>query len=306
MQRYLIMRVFHVLIALVAVSVIIFVLVRLTGDPVVTMLPPEATDADREAFRQLWGLDRPLVEQYFSYVGNMLHGDFGMSLKWRQPVIDLVLQRLPATLDLAWLALIVASFIGLPIGVISAVRKDTFIDTSAKTFALLGQSMPSFWLGTMMIWLFAVLLGWLPTSGRTGFASMIMPATALGFFQVAAVARITRSSMLEVLDAEYVKLARIKGLSESKVIWKHCLRNAAVAPLTYFGMIVGGWISGSVVIETVFAWPGLGLLSIEAIRSRDIPVVQTIVIFFSLLYCLSSLVVDLLYAYLDPRIRYQK
>ncbi|MGV6874044.1 ABC transporter permease [Pseudochelatococcus sp. B33] len=304
MQRYIAMRLLHMLFALLAVSVIIFILSRLIGDPIETMLPPEATDADREILRHIWGLDRPLVEQYFSFLANMLQGNFGVSLKWRQPVDMLILQRLPATLELALYALVTASLVGLPIGVISAVRKGTLVDSGAKIFALLGQSMPSFWLGTMAIWLFAVHLGWLPTSGRGSFLHAIMPAVALGLFQVAAVARITRSSMIEALNAEYVKLARIKGLPEWKVIWKHCLRNASIAPLTYFGMIVGGWISGAVVIETVFAWPGLGLLSIEAIKARDIPVVQAIVIFFSVLYLTSSLVVDILYAYLDPRIRY--
>lgn len=304
MQRYIAMRLLHMLIALFAVSIIIFALARMSGDPVITMLPPEATDADRDRLRQLWGLDRPLVEQYFSFLGNVLQGNFGMSLRWRQPVVTLILQRLPATVELALYALFTASLVGLPIGVISAVKKGTLIDAGSKVFALLGQSMPSFWLGTMMIWLFAVHLGWLPTSGRGTYLHAVMPAVALGLFQVAAVARITRSSMIEALGAEYVKLARIKGLPEWKVVWKHALRNASIAPLTYFGMIIGGWISGSVVIETVFAWPGIGLLSIEAIRARDIPVVQAIVLFFSLLYLTSSLIVDILYAYLDPRIRY--
>jgi len=305
MQRYILLRVFHTIIALLAVSIIIFLLVRLSGDPVSTLLPAEATLEDIERVRIQWGLDRPLPEQYFAYMGNVLQGNFGESLKWRgQSASDLLLQRLPATLELAGLALLVASLAGLPIGVISAVKKNTPTDFIAKTLALLGQSMPSFWLGTMLIWLFSVQLGWLPSYGRGGIANVIMPAVALGLFQVAAVARITRSSMLDVLDSEYITLARIKGLPEWKVIWKHALRNAAVAPLTYFGVIIGGWISGSVVIETVFAWPGVGLLSIEAIRSRDIPVVQTIVLFFSLVYCVSSLLVDILYAYLDPRIRY--
>lgn len=307
MQKFILIRIFHALLALLAVSVIIFVLVRLSGDPVTTLLPPEATDEDIARVRQLWGLDRPLYEQYFTYMGNLFRGDFGDSLKWRgQGAGELLAQRLPATLQLAWLALVVASLAGLPLGVISAVRKDQPIDYLAKLIALLGQSMPSFWLATMLIWLFAVHLGWLPTSGRGSWGSFVMPAISLGLFQVAAVARITRSSMLDVLDTEYVKLARIKGLPEWKVIWKHCLRNAAVAPLTYFGMIIGGWISGSVVIETVFAWPGVGLLSVEAVRARDVPVVQTVVIFFALLYCVSSLLVDVLYAYLDPRIRYNR
>jgi peptide/nickel transport system permease protein len=238
-------------------------------------------------------------------MSNVFQGNLGDSLKWPgQTAKGLLLSRLPATLQLAAFALAVSVVLAIPIGVIAAVKKDTGIDFAGKLIALLGQSLPSFWLAIVLIWVFAVTLNWFPTSGRGGLRHMVLPAIALGWFQVAAVMRLTRSSMLDVLDSEYVKLARVKGIPEWKVIWKHCLRNATLAPLTYFGLILGGFITGSVVIETVFAWPGVGLLSIEAVRARDFQVVQSVVLFFAFVYILSSLLVDILYAYLDPRIRY--
>ncbi|HLF05198.1 MAG TPA: ABC transporter permease [Dehalococcoidia bacterium] len=305
MQRYIMIRLLHACIALFAVSIIIFSLARVTGNPLDVLLPDEATQADYDRVSKVWGLDRPLHEQYLTYMSNVFRGNFGDSIKWRdKSVRELLLGRLPATLQLASFALVVAAGLALPIGVVVAVKKDTGVDFAGKIIALLGQSMPSFWLGIVLMWIFAVQLDWLPTSGRGGIEHMILPSIALGWFQVAAVMRLTRSSMLEVLDTEYVKLARIKGVAEWKVIWKHCLRNAALAPLTYFGLIMGGFIAGSVVIETVFSWPGVGLLSIEAVRARDFQVVQSVVIFFAFIYIMSSLIVDVLYAYLDPRIRY--
>jgi peptide/nickel transport system permease protein len=305
MQRYIIIRLFHAVIALLAVSIIIFSLARVTGNPLDVLLPDEATQADYERVKEVWGLADPIHVQYFKYMENVFKGNFGDSIKWRgKTAKELLVTRLPATLQLAAFALVVAALLALPIGVIAAVKKDSGIDFVAKLIALLGQSLPSFWLGIVLMWVFAVRLDWLPTSGKGGFEHMILPAVTLGWFQVAAVARLTRSSMLNVLDTEYVKLARIKGIAEWKVIWKHCLRNAALAPLTYFGLILGGFIAGSVVIETVFSWPGVGLLSIEAVRARDFQVVQTVVLFFAFVYISSSLLVDILYAYLDPRIRY--
>ena len=223
------------------------------------------------------------------------------------------MERVPATLELAFLSLLISAMLALPIGVLVAVKKDTGIDYLGKLFALLGQSIPSFWLGLILMWVFAVQLGLLPTSGRGSifpnveagsFKHLILPAITLGWFQVAALMRLIRSSMLEVLDTEYVKLARIKGIPEWKVVWKHCLRNAMIAPLTYFGLILGGLMTGSVVTETVFTWPGVGLLAIDALRARDFQVVQSVVVFFAAIYILSNLIVDVLYAYLDPRIRY--
>ena len=305
MQRYIIVRLFHALLALFAMSIIVFSLARISGNPMDVLLPEDATVEDFEIMSERWGLDKPLHMQYLVYVGNVLRGDFGTSIKWPgRSTRDLIFARLPATLELSLLALVVAALLALPLGVLVAVKKDTGIDYAGKVVALLGQAAPSFWVGIVLIWIFAVTLEWLPASGREGWTSMILPAFALGWFQVAAVMRLTRSSMLEVLDSEYVKLARIKGIPNWKVVWKHCLRNAAIAPLTYFGFILGGFLTGSVVIETVFHWPGVGLLAIDALRARDFQVVQSVVLFFGVVYIASNLLVDILYAYLDPRIRY--
>jgi peptide/nickel transport system permease protein len=305
MQRYIMVRLGHSLLALFAISIIIFSLTRVTGNPLDVLLPEDATPQDFELVKRQWGLDKPLHLQYLTYVNNIFHGNLGNSIKWPgKTTQELIISRLPATLQLAAFALVVAGMLALPIGVIVAVKKDTGIDYAGKVIALLGQSLPSFWLGIVLMWIFAVVLGWLPSSGRGGIQHMILPAVALGYFQVAAVMRLTRSSMLEVLDSEYVKLARLKGIPEWKVIWKHCLRNAAIAPLTYFGLILGGFMTGSVVIETVFSWPGVGLLAIDALRARDFQVVQSVVLFFAVIYIGCNLLVDVLYAYLDPRIRY--
>jgi peptide/nickel transport system permease protein len=219
--------------------------------------------------------------------------------------MGLVWQRLPATLQLAGFALLISFVLAVPIGVLAAVKKGTPWDSGAKLVALLGQSLPGFWLGIVLMWIFAVHLGWFPTSGRGGIQYMILPAITLGWFQVAAITRLVRSSMLEVLDSEFVKLTRIKGLSEWKVVWKHCLRNAAIAPLTFFAIIAGVLMTGSVITESVFSWPGTGLLVVDAVRARDFQVVQAVVIVFSGIFILTNFVVDILYAYLDPRIRYQ-
>ena len=241
MQRFIIVRVFHSLIALVAISIIVFGLARITGNPLDVLLPIEATQEDFDRVEQAWGLDKPLPIQYFKYVANILQGDFGNSFKWQdKSARELVVSRFPATLQLASLALVMSVVISLPIGVIVAVKKDTGIDYLGKVVALLGQSLPSFWLGIVLMWIFAVQLDLLPTSGKGGIKHMILPSIALGLFQVAAIMRLTRSSLLEVLDTEYVKLARIKGLSERAVIWKHCLRNALITPLTYFTPTLAG------------------------------------------------------------------
>jgi peptide/nickel transport system permease protein len=219
--------------------------------------------------------------------------------------MGLVMQRLPATLELAGFAMLVSILIALPIGVTSAVMKGSSWDALAKIIALLGQSLPGFWLGIVLMWIFAVNLGWFPTSGKGGIQYMILPAITLGWFQVAVIMRLVRSSMLDVLDSEFVKLTRIKGLAEWKVVWKHCLRNAAIAPLTVFAIIAGVLMTGSVVTESVFSWPGTGLLVVDAVRARDFQVVQAVVIVFAGIFILTNLFVDILYAYLDPRIRYR-
>jgi peptide/nickel transport system permease protein len=305
MQRYIIIRFIQGVIALWLVTVIVFGISRGTGDPSNIFLGIDARKEERDAARARWGLDKPIVQQYGIFLGKALRGDLGQSLKFPElGAAGVVFKKLPSTLYLAGVSLVLAIGIGVPLGVLGAVKRDTIFDSSSKVIALLGQSVPNFWLGLMMMWLFAVQLGWLPTSGQGGFKHIIMPAITLGSFQIAAITRLVRSSMLETLDSEYVKLARIKGISERKVIWKHCLRNAALTPLTYFGVIAAITLTGSVTTETVFNWPGTGLLAFQSVVSRDFELIQALVLVFSSLFILSSFLVDVIYAYLDPRIRY--
>ena len=314
MQRYIGIRFLQSLLAIWVMSLVVFSLARVTGNPLDVLLPLEAGPEEYERVAKHWGIDKPwflnlnnpLDTQYFIFLSKAVRGDFGNSWKWQgHSAMGLVVQRLPATLQLAGFALAISVIIALPIGVLAAVMKDTPLDSLAKIIALLGQSLPGFWLGIVLMWIFAVQLGWFPTSGWGDFSHMVLPAVALGWFQVAAVMRLLRSSMLEVLDSEFVKLTRIKGLSEWKVVWKHCLRNAAIAPLTYFGITASVLLTGSVAIETVFSWPGTGLLAVDAVRARDFQVVQAVVIVFAGIFIFTNLLVDVLYAYLDPRIRYQ-
>jgi len=304
MQRYMMIRVFQSLIALVGVSILVFGLTRLSGDVLDLMMPPEATPEDFERVRKEWGLDKPVYAQYATWVSNIFHGDWGPSWQWSTGALDILLEKFPNTVKLAGFTLLISTVMGIGLGVLVSTKKDTPFDVFGKIIALLGQSLPTFWTGIVLMWIFAVVLGWLPTSGNGGIKHMIMPAITLGWFNVAALMRLTRSAMLEVLDSEYVKLARIKGLPEWKVVWKHCLRNAAIAPLTYFGVIAGYLMAGSVITETVFSWPGIGLLAVQAVQARDYMVVQAVVVFIAGIFILANLIVDILYAYLDPRIRY--
>ncbi len=305
MQRYLLIRAGQSLMTLVGVSIIIFTLARLSGSPVDVLVPPESSPETIAQVTKLWGLDKPIYEQYIVFAGNAVKGDFGNSIKWQgQKALDLVLSRFPATLQLASLALVVAIGLAVPIGVLSAYQKGGPMDTVGKLVALLGQSTPPFWLAIVFIWVFAVNLHWFPTSGRGGFENMVLPAVALGWFPVAAFMRLIRSSMLTALDSEYVKLARAKGLPEWKVVWKHALKNAAIPPITFFGVLVARLLTGSVAIETVFAWPGVGLLALDAVNARDYQVVQATVLIVSSVFILMNLLVDLAYAYVDPRVRF--
>jgi peptide/nickel transport system permease protein len=305
MQRYIARRFLQSLLAIWVMSLIVFSLARVTGNPLDVMLPMEAGPEEYERVSKHWGLDQPLYVQYAIFLSKAVRGDFGNSWKWHgYSAMGLVGQRLPATLQLAGFALFISIVIALPIGVMAAVMKGTAWDSVAKIIALLGQSLPGFWLGIVLMWIFAVHLGWLPTSGRGGIQYMILPAITLGWFQVAVLMRLVRSSMLEVLDSEFVKLTRIKGVPEWKVIWKHCLRNASIAPLTFFAIIAGVLMTGSVVTESVFSWPGTGLLVVDAVRARDFQVVQAVVIVFSGIFIFTNLMVDILYAYIDPRIRF--
>ena len=305
MQRFIIIRCFYALIVLFIVSMIVFALARISGNPVDVFLPADASEAQQRALERELGLDQPLPVQYLKFVGNALRGDFGDSINWGdQTALGLVAQRFPATMQLAAIAMGISLIIAVPVGVLSAVKKDSIFDYIGKLIALAGQSLPPFWLGIVLIFIFAVQLDLFPTSGRGGGKNLILPAITLGWFQVAAMMRLVRSAMLEVLDTEYIKLARIKGLLEWKVVWKHALKNAAIPPLTFFGIVAGQLMTGAVITESVFTWPGTGKLAVDAIRARDYPVVQAVVITFAGIYILSNLVVDILYAYLDPRIRY--
>lgn len=310
MQRYIIVRLAQSLLVLFAVSIIIFGLARISGDPMDVLLDDDAGPAEYEAMLTKWGLDQPLHIQYLTFLGNAMTGDFGRSIQHpTREALDLVMQRFPATLMLAGLALSISIAIAVPVGVLSAVKKDTMPDYMAKIFALMGQSAPSFWVAIMLMWIFAVQLGWLPTSGRGDpgldrLAHLVLPALAIGWYQVAALMRLVRSSMLEVLDSEFIKLARVKGVSEVRVVWKHALRNASIAPVTLLGLLVAQLVTGTVVTETVFSYPGVGLLAVDAIRNRDFQVMQTIVLFFAVIFVGINLFVDVIYAYIDPRIRY--
>jgi len=304
-QRFILIRLGQSLLTLVGVSIVVFSLARLTGNPLDVLLPPDAPPESFARISQLWGLDKPAHEQYFIFVSNAVRGDFGESYKWRgESAMGLVVSRIPATLQLAGLALLFSVLLSVPIGVMSAAYRGSWFDSFGKLIALFGQSMPSFWLGIVLIWIFAVQLKWFPTSGRGGLETMVLPAIAMGWFTVAAFTRLIRSSMLEVLDSEYIKLARIKGVPEWKVIWKHGLKNASIAPLTYFAMVVASMVTGSVVIETVFSWPGVGLLALQAVLSRDYQVVQAVTMTVSAVFTFMNLFVDVLYGYLDPRIRF--
>lgn len=293
------------LIALFVITVIVFSLSHLTGSPIDALLPDDATQQQIDSLTEHLGLDRPYYVQYFTFLQNAAVGDFGDSTKWKgNTAAEVVLERLPATLKLGGLAVLISVVVAIPLGVFSAVWRGSVFDRMAGIIALLGQSFPAFWLGIILMWIFAVTLGWLPTSGYGGLSYMILPAIAMAWFQIAALTRLTRSAMLEVLDSEYVKLARVKGVDERIVIWKHAFRNAAIVPVTYFGVLAGSLLTGSVVVESVFAWPGTGLLAIDAIRGRDFPVVQSVVMFFAVFYLLANFLVDVLYAVVDPRIRF--
>ncbi len=304
MQRYILIRLFQAILAIWAVTVIVFALSHASGDPLTLLVPLDATHDEIAEVRRFYGLDRPIHVQYWKFLSNAVQGDFGRSaVRPDHDAMELVLNRVPATLQLGAAALLLAAILGVPLGVLSAVRRDTPVDFLGKLFALLGQSVPSFWIGLMLMWVLSVELGWLPASGKGGIDHMIMPVIAIGWFQVAAIMRLVRSAMLDNLDSEYIKLARIKGLAEWKVVWKHCLRNAFIPALTYFGVIAGVFVTGAVIIETVFAWPGVGQLAVEATVSRDFRVLQAVVVLGAVGFVLLNLLVDILYSYLDPRIR---
>jgi peptide/nickel transport system permease protein len=304
MVRYLVGRVLQALLSMLVVISIVFVLTRLSGNPVHLLLDVNATQHDLEILTHHLGLDKPLLVQYGIYVKNIILGDFGRSVLTRRPVTEHIGERLPATVELGFVAMFMSVLIGVPIGVYSAVRRGGLLDGSARVFAVLGQSMPPFWLGLMLILFFGVVLGILPAGGRGGIQHLLLPAFTLGYFTSAAIMRLTRSGMLEVLGTDYVKFARLKGLHEQVVLWKHGLKNALLPVITFAVMLFVQFLGGAVVTETVFAWPGLGRLILESITTRDYPIVQAGVLVLSALYLTGNLLVDVLYSWLNPKIRY--
>ncbi len=304
MQRYILSRIIQSILTLLAVSFVIFSMSRLSGDPLNLLLDVSATQEDKTLLAKKLGLDKSFIEQYGIFLGNAIRGDLGTSIVTKAPVIDLLFDRAINTFELGAVAFGMSLLIALPVGVYSAVKRGTFLDTLFRVIAISGQSIPVFWLGLMLIFLFGVILKILPTGGKGGISSLILPSITLGWYVAAGIMRLTRTSMLEVLRTDYMRLARIKGLSEWVVIWKHGFRNAALPVLTFAVILFVMMLGGAVVTETVFAWPGLGRLVISSVTWRDYPVVQATVIFLSVLYIFANLLVDILYAYLNPRIRY--
>jgi peptide/nickel transport system permease protein len=305
MTRYVARRFTEAVLVVLGVLLLVFVILQLTGDPARLMLPPEATLEDIERLRRQMGFDRPLPVQFVRFLAGAVRGDFGSSLRYRdQPALDVVLERLPATLELAGATLAWSIPMAFLLGFVSAVRRATFHEGLAMLGALLGQSMPTFWLGLMLILVFAVELGWFPSSGRGGLAHVVLPALTLGGFFMARLTRLVRSGLLEVLGQDYVRTARAKGLGEAAVVTRHALKNAAIPIVTIIGLDIGTVLGGAVITETVFAWPGVGRLAIDSIAVRDFPVVQADVFIIAVAFVGINFVVDVVYTWLDPRIRF--
>ncbi|MFQ5894401.1 MAG: ABC transporter permease [Nitrospinota bacterium] len=303
MGRFLLHRLLRALLVVAGVSLISFAILFWTGDPATLLIGEDWTEAEVAAFRHRMGFDRPWYLQYIDFVSKAVRGDFGESLRHGQPSFGLILERLPATLELALAALFLSIVVAFPAGILSATRRNGPVDYSCMGFALLGQSIPVFWLGLMLILVFGVQLRWFPVSGRGTLAHLVLPAIALGSYSIARNARIVRSSLLEVLRHDYVTTARSKGLAEALVIHRHALRNALIPVVTIIGLEFGHLLGGAVIIETVFAWPGVGRLMIQAVYSKDFPLVQASVTVTALIFVTLNIVVDLLYSVLDPRVR---
>ena len=304
MLQYTVRKLLHTAFVALGVVTLAFAALRLSGDPAATMLPGDATVDQLQALRRELGLDQPIYVQYLQFLGGALRGDFGTSFRHQQPALGLVLERLPATLELAFAALFLAVLVALPLGILAAIRRGRAVDAAAMGFAIVGQSTPTFWMGIMLILIVSVELGWLPTSGRGVLDHLILPAITLGTQFAALLARLTRTSMLEVLSQDFLITARAKGLRERTVVLRHALKNAGVPVITLAGLQFGTLLGGAVVTETVFAWPGVGRLAVQSILVRDYPVVQAGVFVLALSFVTINLLVDLLYGQLDPRIRH--
>lgn len=306
MTKYLLKRLWQSMIAIFGITVVVFVILHLTGDPVELMVSPTTPQEQMDILREQLGYNDPLHIQYIRYIKGLLVGDFGTSYYYHEPALKVVLERVPATMELACTALLISVLLGIPAGIISAIKRNSFTDSVIRILALLGQCLPAFWLGIMLIMLFSVKLGWLPTGGNEeGWKSLIMPAFTLGLFSAATICRLLRSNMIEVMSKEYIDVAKAKGLRSYVVIMKHAFKNAFSSILTMLGMQFASLLGGSVITETVFAWPGVGRLVIQSIQSSDFAVVQCIVFLMAMVFVVTNLIVDLLYSVINPRVRLQ-
>lgn len=306
MARFIIIRLLQSFVALIGISILIFVLVRVSGDPSDLYRTSMTSEEDIARIRHNLGLDKSWPEQYWIFITDLAQGDLGESLVRHRPVTEMIMERLPNTLSLAAASFFVSMLLALFLGILGATRRDTFLDNGVKFIAVLGQALPGFWVAIMAILVFSVYWQIFPASGTGSFMHYVLPVATIAFFLLPGMMRLVRSSMLDVLDSEYIKMARIKGLPERIIIWKHALRNALIAPMTAAGMLFAMLITGAVVTEQVFAWPGIGRLSLEALWARDFPIVQGITLMVAVVVLFINLLVDILYAYIDPQIRYQQ
>lgn len=304
MAAYVVRRILMLIPVMLGVSILVFLIIHLSpGDPARMMLGERAPVEQLEALREQLGLNDPLPVQYVKWLSRVVRLDFGRSIRSNRPVLDEILSRLPATAELAFAAIGLAVIVGVPVGVISAVRRNTLVDDVAMVGALAGIAMPVFWQGIMLMLIFSLQLEWLPSSGRGDWTHLVLPAVTLGTSSAASITRMTRSTMLETISQDYVRTARAKGLAERIVLFRHALRNALLPIVTVVGLEFGSLMAGAVITETIFAWPGIGRLAVDAIRSQDFPLVQGVILMFAAVYALINLVVDVIYAYLDPRLQ---
>ncbi|MGG0719029.1 ABC transporter permease [Robertmurraya massiliosenegalensis] len=304
MKKYLSKRLLQIIPTLFIITFVVFVLVYMAGDPVALMLPEDASEADREALREALGLNKPFLVQFVTFLSNLITGNFGTSFRYNQEALPLVLERLPATFELATASMIVAIIIAIPLGVYSARKRNSFVDLFITGGSVLGKAMPNFWLGIMLILLLAVNYQVFPVSGRGTIAHLILPAITLGTGIAAEMTRLIRSSMLEILNQDYIRTAKSKGVSDSKVVFVHAFRNSLIPVVTIMGLQISSLVSGALITETVFSWPGLGLLLVQAVNGRDMAIVQAAVFVIAVLVIVINLLTDLIYRLLDPRINY--
>lgn len=306
MQRYLLIRMSNALVVVFGVVSLVFFLIHfIPGDPVEVMLGESAQMADREQLRETLGLNQPVLTQWMNYLSHVARLDFGVSLHSRQPITEILLARIPATLELAVVALLFALIIALPLGIAAAVNRNSFWDTSAMTVSLLGISIPNFLMGPLLILVFSIYLGWFPVSGREGLQSVVLPALTLGTAMAAVLSRMVRATLLEIINEDYIRTARAKGLSQFRAVVFHALPNTLLPVITLMGMQLGALLAGAVITEIVFSWPGIGQLTIEAINTRDYPLVQSCILLISVSYVFVNATTDILYSVLDPRVRLQ-